>query len=988
MTTPGSTCLQIAALVAACIVLAPTPAGAWNGGGHYWAAEAAAQVFGAGGGPTASKGPLMLFHPCMLPGETRYRLWDMHDQMVPDYPDICRETRYGIPILPELGFAKWQWHFAGEDWIFAPYPEWTVVEDRYLWDWLREGAQREDDRTLTTAHHFWFSEEGLYECPNDTLVEENAWETVEVLWVHAIDFWFEGNLGAAYTTLGYVMHLVQDMGQPAHSNEDMHPGDALSDDDSLEDWMTGTYCQDGYLAGRDLPSSFDLLPGWVFPPPLLHEIGNPPANVPSHWLSDGEIVGSLIKWEYSDEVMADPYFTDPWLIQHYEMPQLFEIMYMMNQIGGYFASDDEDGNTEEPLGWLYNYDEEWYGFPKGGWLFDNEGGQYVEAQKSSGLGGSGMLDNDACDCDRDGDLSVRIFPWTYGAAFNASKFVLDLFRKTVDRVPPTSRYFIIVADSHVAHGTWHNGKATVSINGADDHANTPGFRPSGVWKVWGLVDGAWASRSDPLLWTFETEGDHLVQLMSTDLMGNVEQTDLHVKLDFTAPSIHTPGMQPSFDSCRQADLTIAWTAEDFLSGVATSSARLDGESVSNGQVKSLRTLGTGSHSLSVHAEDQAGNEVTVEYPFQVTCMGSCGNGVLDAGEACDDHNVIDGDGCDSNCTVTACGNQITTQATGERCDGTPNCTAGCACASGYTPDWQGFCLPVVCGNRWQEDTEECDDANSSDGDGCSSTCQVESGFTCEFFVAHDFCKTTCGDGVVAGKETCDDGNQTDGDGCDSDCTMSSCGNGIVAGAEVCDDANALDGDGCDSNCTETACGNGIQAANEACDDGNLFDGDGCDSNCSVTACGNGIVTGDEACDDGNLTSGDGCDWDCSPTACGADPDNDTRWTATPFGACGQTSAAIDCDGDVDYYAFTAPSTSNYSFSTTPAGLAVVWLYDAGGNALDRRLTSVARRVAAGERLLVRTTAADPGSSFYYNLEIATRGTLRRVIPPGHPGGGS
>ena len=37
---------------------------------------------------------------------------------------------------------------------------------------------------------------------------------------------------------------------------------------------------------------------------------------------------------------------------------------------------------------------------------------------------------------------------------------------------------------------------------------------------------------------------------------------------------------------------------------------------------------------------------------------ACGNGIQTAGEACDDGNVADGDGCDSNCTITGCGNGV------------------------------------------------------------------------------------------------------------------------------------------------------------------------------------------------------------------------------------------------------------------------------------------------------------------------------------------
>ena len=68
-------------------------------------------------------------------------------------------------------------------------------------------------------------------------------------------------------------------------------------------------------------------------------------------------------------------------------------------------------------------------------------------------------------------------------------------------------------------------------------------------------------------------------------------------------------------------------------------------------------------------------------------LGDCGNATLDPGEQCDDGNVVDGDGCDANCTATGCGNGIV--------------TAG----------------------------EECDDGNLDDGDGCSSSCQVQPTYT-------------------------------------------------------------------------------------------------------------------------------------------------------------------------------------------------------------------------------------------------------------------
>jgi len=55
-------------------------------------------------------------------------------------------------------------------------------------------------------------------------------------------------------------------------------------------------------------------------------------------------------------------------------------------------------------------------------------------------------------------------------------------------------------------------------------------------------------------------------------------------------------------------------------------------------------------------------------------------GIVDPGEQCDDGNSVNGDGCDDNCTFTACGNGIVSP--GEDCDdgNTQNgdsCPAGC-----------------------------------------------------------------------------------------------------------------------------------------------------------------------------------------------------------------------------------------------------------------------------------------------------------------------
>ncbi|MBT3834943.1 DUF5011 domain-containing protein [Candidatus Peribacteria bacterium] len=68
--------------------------------------------------------------------------------------------------------------------------------------------------------------------------------------------------------------------------------------------------------------------------------------------------------------------------------------------------------------------------------------------------------------------------------------------------------------------------------------------------------------------------------------------------------------------------------------------------------------------------------------------------------------------------------------------------------------------------------ETCDDGNKISDDGCSDTCQAETGFTCQG--APSTCLTICGDGLVKATEQCDDGNtDTQEDGCSQYCQVQS-----------------------------------------------------------------------------------------------------------------------------------------------------------------------------------------------------------------------
>ncbi|HSP97160.1 MAG TPA: DUF4215 domain-containing protein [Candidatus Dormibacteraeota bacterium] len=98
-------------------------------------------------------------------------------------------------------------------------------------------------------------------------------------------------------------------------------------------------------------------------------------------------------------------------------------------------------------------------------------------------------------------------------------------------------------------------------------------------------------------------------------------------------------------------------------------------------------------------------------------MGRDPSGTIEAGEECDDGNIIDGDGCDHTCAVERCWS----------CSGAPS-----VCAPVSTP-----CDPN-CQNGVLDPGEECDDGNAIDGDGCDHACAVETCWQFDSFVGLSF----------------------------------------------------------------------------------------------------------------------------------------------------------------------------------------------------------------------------------------------------------
>ncbi len=167
---------------------------------------------------------------------------------------------------------------------------------------IDHGAYHEDeldhvwDRSMacTTINHFWDADGG----PNDEVTSvfcngPNAWQKARILWGMALGEYHAGHTSTAYEYLGHVAHLLMDMAVPAHAHEDMHPWS-----DEYEDWL----------------------------------------GVPEAALSTAEL----------DALIA----LGPVELPGGPVNPLYRLFYLTNQRADFYASEDFDGDSVDPNGWV------------------------------------------------------------------------------------------------------------------------------------------------------------------------------------------------------------------------------------------------------------------------------------------------------------------------------------------------------------------------------------------------------------------------------------------------------------------------------------------------------------------------------------------------------------------------------------------------------------------------------------------------------------
>lgn len=301
-------------------------------------------------------------------------------------------------------------------------------------------------------------------------------------------------------------------------------------------------------------------------------------------------------------------------------------------------------------------------------------------------------------------------------------------------------------------------------------------------------------------------------------------------------------------------------------------------------------------------------------------VSSCGDGFVNAaaGEDCEDGNQESGDGC------TACRFDCQLDADcddGNLCSGTETCdksVAGKATCKAGTPAAdatactitgggaggcsKGSCVTAGCGDGTKNGTEECDDGNANDVDGCTRECKFS-------------CKTDmeCGDGDACnGVETCNMATHVCVAGTAVTCMVNGC-----AAPGTCSPATGM--------CSYVDTDKDGKACNEDCNDADpsIFPGafecsDGKDNDCDAATKDVGAPTCECYLDwdkDGFAVNTTG-----AITSSGTCPDGYTRTKPTTPGDtdCGAFSASA-FPGQKSYFAtsycpsFLCPGGVGFSF---------------------------------------------------------------------------
>ena len=203
-----------------------------------------------------------------------------------------------------------------------------------------------------------------------------------------------------------------------------------------------------------------------------------------------------------------------------------------------------------------------------------------------------------------------------GAPVDTATF--DWFRVTGDEEPTDTTAPTVTATLNPAapngNGGYYTGPVSVTLAGADDS-------PGAVNVEYRVNGGDWTAYTTPV--SISADGDSTVEYRATDAAGNVSAVGSSVvKFDATNPVVTVMGVTNGASYAQSANAVVSFAGTDATSGMAATTAMLDGQVFTSGTTVNFADLAVGQHSLVITSTDNAGNVTTSTVNFTVTAVSS------------------------------------------------------------------------------------------------------------------------------------------------------------------------------------------------------------------------------------------------------------------------------------------------------------------------------------------------------------------------------
>lgn len=174
----------------------------------------------------------------------------------------------------------------------------------------------------------------------------------------------------------------------------------------------------------------------------------------------------------------------------------------------------------------------------------------------------------------------------------------------------------LTPSSPTGNNDWYRQPVIVEFEAGDNFDGMPGHIETGPLSTfYSINNGATLEYDSPF--TIIEEGSFQMMYASFDAAGNFETThELTLKIDRTPPVANVSIDKDRYT--RAESLTVHFSGSDAVSGLNTLTAQFNGQPVVDGQTIHLLELPPGTYTLTVQAEDMAGNRTEVSRSIEVT----------------------------------------------------------------------------------------------------------------------------------------------------------------------------------------------------------------------------------------------------------------------------------------------------------------------------------------------------------------------------------